>query len=65
MSQISDTIQTIRLAAGRVGLAKLALEAGVPLTTVRSFAGRSWRHKNLETLEKLAEAAQRLAKQAA
>lgn len=66
MSQIADTIETVRLAAKRVGFATLALEAGVPLTTVRSFAGRNWRHKNLETLEKLVEAAKRLqAEQAA
>lgn len=60
MSQIADTIKAVRLTADRVGFAKLALEAGVPLTTVRSFAGRNWSHKNLETLEKLAQAAQRL-----
>ena len=61
MSEISATIARIRKVAGRKnGLADLAHEAGVPYTTVHSFAQRNWTHKNLEVIEKLAEAAARI-----
>lgn len=60
MTGIAHAIETIRTAAERVGLADLAREAGVPYTTVKSFADRGWSHKNLEVIEKLAGAADRL-----
>ena len=66
MSDISESIaagiERIRSVAERKGgLAALAAEAGVPYTTVHSFAQRGFANKNLEVLEKLAEAAERIA----
>jgi hypothetical protein len=60
MSEIAAAIESIKTAAERVGLANLAREAGVPYTTVKSFADRGWSHKNLDAIEKLATAADRL-----
>jgi precorrin-6B methylase 1 len=60
MSPISSTIQTVRQSAQKVGLGELAREAGVPYTTVKSFADRGWEHKNFEVLERLWCAAERL-----
>jgi hypothetical protein len=60
MSEISSAIESIRQAAGKAGLVELAREAGVPYTTVHSFSNRQWSHKNLDVLEKLAGAAQRI-----
>ncbi len=61
MSEIAQTISTIRETAERVGLPAFAREAGVPYTTVKSFADRDWSNKNLDVIEKLAAAAERLA----
>ncbi len=63
MSEIATAVDTIRAQADRLGLAALAREAGVPYTTVKSFADRGWSNKNLDVVEKLAEAANRLALQ--
>ena len=60
MSVISEVLQGVRSTADRVGVSKLAAEAGVPYTTVRSLAERGWSNKNLATVEKLAAAAARL-----
>lgn len=60
MSQIATTIDAVRQAAERDGLPRLALEAGVPYTTVKSFADRGWQNKSLAVFEKLADAAGRL-----
>lgn len=60
MTEISTATDSIRQAAEAAGLPELAREAGVPYTTVRSFAERGWSHKNLETFEKLASAAKRI-----
>jgi hypothetical protein len=61
MSEIAAAIAHIRAVADQVGLVELAREAGVPYTTVRSFAGRKWSHKSVDVIEKLSEAAKRLA----
>lgn len=60
MSQVAETIIRVRSTAQRVGLAEFARAAGVPYTTVKSFADRGWTNKNLEVLTLLDEAAQRL-----
>jgi hypothetical protein len=59
MTEIADTIDNIRAVADDIGLAELAREAGVPYTTVKSFADRGWTHKNLDVIEKLGAAAHR------
>lgn len=61
MTQIASAIDRIRRVAGaRGGMARLAQEAEVPYTTVHSFSQRNWSHKNLEVIEKLAAAAERI-----
>lgn len=61
MTEITAAIERIRRVGDRKGgLADLAREADVPYTTVRSFSGRGWTHKNLAVIEKLAAAAERL-----
>jgi len=60
MHCIDETIKTIRDTAERVGLTALALEAGVPYTTLQTFAKRGWSHKSLTVLVKLASASDRL-----
>jgi precorrin-6B methylase 1 len=64
MTEIEQAVQRIRDVADRKGgLVKLAAEADVPYTTVHSFSQRNWSHKNLEVIEKLAAAAERIAAQ--
>lgn len=63
MSDIATTIDRIRAAASQGGLVALAQEAGVPYSTVHSFAKRGWSNKNLDVLEKLSAAADRIAAQ--
>jgi hypothetical protein len=60
MTQIYQTIETIRQAADLHGVGALAREAGVPYTTVKSFSDRNWSHKNLDLIDKLVNAAGRL-----
>jgi lambda repressor-like predicted transcriptional regulator len=60
MSDIANAIACIRRAADRSSVAELAREAGVPYTTVHSFADRKWSHKNLEVIQKLEKAAERI-----
>ena len=61
MTEIELALQRIRTVADRKGgLVKLAQEADVPYTTVHSFSQRNWSHKNLEVIEKLAAAAERI-----
>lgn len=62
MSEIENVLSEIRLAAEAVGIPVLAAEAGVPLTTVRSYAERGWTHKNLAVIQSLSAAAKRLHK---
>jgi len=62
MTDIAAAIEQIRQVTKEKGsLAELARESGVPYSTVHSFADRDWTHKNLEVIEKLAAAAQRIA----
>lgn len=68
MSEVEQAVERavsrIRVVAERKGgLAKLAQEAGVPYTTVHSFSRRGWSHSNLEVIDKLANAADRIAAQ--
>jgi hypothetical protein len=60
MTENSSTLDRIKLVADRVSLAELAREAGVPYTTVHAFHRRGWKHKNLEVIDKLAAAADRI-----
>jgi nucleoside phosphorylase len=60
MTSIALTIKNIEKAADAHGIGALAREAGVPYTTVKSFSDRNWSHKNLDMLDKLANAAVRL-----
>lgn len=61
MNEMERAIARIREMADRRGLAELSREAGVPYSTVHSFAQRAWSNKNLEVLQKLSAAAERLA----
>jgi hypothetical protein len=60
MSPVAQAIVAVRQSADRVGLGELARVAGVPYTTVKSFADRGWENKNLEVLERLYAAAKAL-----
>jgi hypothetical protein len=60
MTPTAHAIEAIKQAADVHGVSALAREAGVPYTTVKSFSDRNWSHKNLDLLDKLAEAATRL-----
>jgi precorrin-6B methylase 1 len=61
MTEIAAAVERIRNVGRRKGgLALLAQESGVPYTTVHSFAQRDWSHKNLEVIEKLVAAAERI-----
>lgn len=61
MDNIDATIKAVRDTADRVGLPALAREAGVPYTTLQTFAKRKWSHKSLDVLKKLSKASDRLA----
>ena len=65
MDLIDTAISNVRAAAQAHGLAELARAAGLPYTTVKSFADRDWSHKNLETIRALNAAADRLASESA
>lgn len=59
---ICDPVQLLQtVAAGRGGVARLAREAGVAESTVRSLADRQWKSKPVETFDKLLDAARRIA----
>lgn len=62
MTEIEQALARIRAVANRKGgLAELSREAEVPYTTIHSFHQRDWQHKNLEVIEKLTAAADRIA----
>lgn len=62
MTEIETALARVQAVAARKGgLAELAREADVPYTTVHSFSDRNWSHKNLEVIEKLVAAADRIA----
>ena len=61
MTEIATAVERIRrIAERRGGMTLLAREAGVPYTTVHSFSQRDFTNKNLEVVEKLAAAAERI-----
>ena len=57
MGQIAAAIVDIEAAAKRLGLGKLAREAGLPDRTVRDLADKGFRTKAVSTLERLHEVA--------
>lgn len=60
MSEIATALERIwRVADRKGGPARLAEEAGVPYTTVHSLVQRR-KHKNLEVIQKLMAAAERI-----
>jgi len=60
MQTISEGMERVAAIAARVGLTELAREAGMPLSTVKSFRKRGWALKSLPNCEKLIAAAERL-----
>jgi len=60
MSQTASPLERIRQASELVNVAEFAREAEVPYTTVHAFKERDWTHKNLEIIDKLAAAADRI-----
>lgn len=58
---LSDLISQVRWAVETVGYVRLAALAGVPCTTLRSFAERDWQNKSLEVFGALLAAAQSVA----
>jgi hypothetical protein len=60
MIDLRPTIEKIKEAADRVGLAAFAREAGVPYTTARDWALRDWEPKGIKHLDRFLEAADRL-----
>jgi hypothetical protein len=60
MAVSESGLKLVARIADRDGVKTLAREAGVPLTTVRSFRDRGWRLKSLPICEKLIAAAERL-----
>ena len=65
MQTVDEGMKRVAAVADRVGVTRLAREAGVPLSTVRSFRDREWCLKSLPTCEKLIAAADRLDAQSA
>jgi len=61
METLDEGMKRVAAVAARVGVARLAREAGVPKSTVQSFRARDWELKSLPTCEKLIAAADRLA----
>jgi len=60
MTDIEDAVREVRENADRFGLVALAREAGVPYTTLHTFARRGWRLKSLDMMESLIAAGARL-----
>lgn len=60
MDHVDEGMRRVAVVADRVGVTVLAREAGVPLSTVRSFRDRGWALKSLPNCEKLIAAADRL-----
>jgi hypothetical protein len=56
----ADALAGVGLIADIVGVAALAREAGVPLSTVRSYRDRGWWVESFWIVEKLIDAAERL-----
>jgi hypothetical protein len=60
MENLDEGMRRVAAVAARVGPARLAREAGIPITTVRSFRDRDWELKSLPTCLKLIAAAERI-----
>lgn len=60
MQKVTERMARVGEVADRVGLRVLAREAGVPVSTVQSYAARGWTHKHLPACDKLIAAADRL-----
>jgi hypothetical protein len=60
METLETGLQRVASVAKRIGVTELAREAGLPLSTVRSFRDRGWSPKSIATCEKLIAAAERL-----
>ena len=60
MQNVEEGMARVAAVAGRVGITELAREAGMPLSTVRSFRDRGWTLHSLPNCEKLIAAADRL-----
>ena len=57
MNIISKAVADIALLHQEVGTAELAKITGLPYMTIKDAAGRGFRHRSVEVLEKLADAA--------
>jgi hypothetical protein len=60
MQAITAELERVAAIAERVGIVVLAAEAGLPVSTVRSFQARGWSLQGLTTCAKLIAAADRL-----
>ena len=60
MQTITKAMERVGRVADRVGVWALANEAGLPLSTVRSYRDRGWTAEPLVACEKLIAAAERL-----
>jgi hypothetical protein len=60
MPTIDEGLRRVAEIAEVVGVTELAREAGLPLSTVRSFRDRGWALKSIPNCEKLIAAAERL-----
>lgn len=56
----ADALARVSLIADLVGVAALAREAGLPLSTVRSYRDRGWWVESFWNCEKLIDAAERI-----
>ena len=60
MLDLRPTIEKIKAAVDKVGVAACAREAGVPYTTARDWALRGWEPKGIKHLDSFADAAERV-----
>jgi hypothetical protein len=60
MQTVEEGMARVAAVAERVSVTELAREAGLPVSTVRSFRDRGWCLKSLPNCEKLIAAAERL-----
>jgi hypothetical protein len=60
MQTLAERMEHVAAVAERVGVTRLAREAGLPLSTVRSFRNRGWGLKSIPNAEALIAAAERL-----
>jgi hypothetical protein len=63
MHEIAEGMARVAVVADRVGVRALAREAGLPLSTVRSYRDRGWTAESLLRCEMLIAAAERLSSQ--